>query len=216
MNTQDWAIAALSITSMYVVSATYRVKQYRPTLEHQMYFWASLWFSLSLVSRIAVKLPFWPDMIDPSYVTDTLIMLAISHVLVALAIVVRESKPIVSRFPLALAFTPFLLVPAHLIVAHTFVLKQILYTIYEFGATVIALLIYGLMASTDRRYLNVIYGIILFAMSLCLPWISIPVQIEVWIHWLLVSAALIVTVKSYKSIIRQSNTQPTNEPQSRR
>jgi hypothetical protein len=204
LNEQDWGIIALALVATYVVSVMYRVNQYRPVLEHKMYYMASIWFLLSLISRVIVKLPFWPDIIDPNYVTDTFVMLAISHVLVGLAIVVRESKPIVTRFPLALAFTPFLLVPAHLIVSHTFVLKQILYTIYEFGATIIGLLIYGLMATVDRRYLNVIYGIILFAVSLSIQWMEIPVQIEVWIHWFLVSAALLVTTKSYKSIIRQT------------
>jgi hypothetical protein len=204
LNEQDWGIIALALVATYVVSVMYRVNQYRPVLEHKMYYMASLWFLLSLISRVIVKLPFWPDIIDPNYVTDTFVMLAISHVLVGLAIVVRESKPIVTRFPLALAFTPFLLVPAHLIVSHTFVLKQILYTIYEFGATIIGLLIYGLMATVDRRYLNVIYGIILFAVSLSIQWMEIPVQIEVWLHWFLVSAALLVTTKSYKSIIRQT------------
>jgi hypothetical protein len=204
LNEQDWGIIALALVATYVVSVMYRVKQYRPVLEHKMYYMASLWFLLSLISSVIVKLPFWPDIIDPNYVTDTFVMLAISHVLVGLAIVVRESKPIVTRFPLALAFTPFLLVPAHLIVSHTFVLKQILYTIYAFGATIIGLLIYGLMATVDRRYLKVIYGIILFAVSLSIQWMEIPVQIEVWLHWFLVSAALLVTTKSYKSIIRQT------------
>jgi hypothetical protein len=209
LNQQDWGIAAIAVVALYVVTVMYRVYQYRPVLEHRVYFWGSVWFFLSLVSRVIVKLPFWPDLIDPNYVTDTFVMLAISHVLVGLAIVVRESKPIVSRFPLALAFTPFLLVPAHLIVSHTFVLKQILYTIYEFGATIIGLLIYGLMAASDRRYLNVIYGIILFAISLSLQWVTIPVSIEVWVHWILVTTALILTTKSYKSIIRQTY-EPSN------
>lgn len=204
LNEQDWGIVALALVATYVVSVMYRVKLYKPVLEHKMYYMASIWFLLSLISRVVVKLPFWPDVIDPNYVTDTFVMLAISHVLVGLAIVVRESKPIVTRFPLALAFTPFLLVPAHLIVSHTFVLKQILYTIYEFGATIIGLLIYGLMATVDRRYLNVIYGIILFAVSLNIQWIEIPFQVEVWLHWFLVSAALLVTTRSYKSIIRQT------------
>lgn len=204
LNEQDWGIVALALVATYVVSVMYRVKLYKPVLEHKMYYMASIWFLFSLISRVVVKLPFWPDIIDPNYVTDTFVMLAISHVLVGLAIVVRESKPIVTRFPLALAFTPFLLVPAHLIVSHTFVLKQILYTIYEFGATIIGLLIYGLMATVDRRYLNVIYGIILFAVSLSIQWIEIPFQVEVWLHWFLVSAALLVTTRSYKSIIRQT------------
>lgn len=204
LNEQDWGIVALALVATYVVSVMYRVNQYKTVLEHKMYYMASIWFLLSLISRVVVKLPFWPDIIDPNYVTDTFVMLAISHVLVGLAIVVRESKPIVTRFPLALAFTPFLLVPAHLIVSHTFVLKQILYTIYEFGATIIGLLIYGLMATVDRRYLNVIYGIILFAVSLSIQWIEIPFQVEVWLHWFLVSAALLVTTRSYKSIIRQT------------
>lgn len=204
LNEQDWGIVALALVATYVVSVMYRVKLYKPVLEHKMYYMASIWFLFSLISRVIVKLPLWPDIIDPNYVTDTFVMLAISHVLVGLAIVVRESKPIVTRFPLALAFTPFLLVPAHLIVSHTFVLKQILYTIYEIGATIIGLLIYGLMATVDRRYLNVIYGIILFAVSLSIQLIEIPFQVEVWLHWFLVSAALLMTTRSYKSIIRQT------------
>lgn len=204
LNEQDWAIIALAVVASYVISVMFRVYRMKPILEHRVYFWGSVWFFLSLVSRVVVKVPFWPDLIDPSYVTDTFIMLAMSHLLVGLAVVVRESKPIVTRFPLALAFTPFLLVPAHLLVSHTFVLKQILYTIYEFGAATIGVLIYGLMAASDRRYLNVLYGIFLFIASLSLQWVPIPVPWDVWIHWGLISTALLVTTKSYKSIIRQT------------
>jgi hypothetical protein len=206
LNLQDWGNTGLAIIALYVVSVMYRVHQYKPVLEHRIYFLGSIWFFISLVLQVIVKLPIWPDTIDPNYVTDTSIMLALSHLLVGLAIVVRESKPIVSRFPLALAFTPFLLVPAHLIVSHTFVLKQILYTIYEIGATVIGLLIYGLMASSDRRYMNVIYGIILFAIALVLEWTPIPMKHSLWIQWMLLSFALLITTRSYKSIIRQTLT----------
>ncbi len=204
LNEQDWGIIALAVVAAYVISVMLRVYRMKPALEHRVYLWGSVWFFLSLVSRVVVKVPFWPDLIDPNYVTDTFIMLAMSHLLVGLAVVVRESKPIVTRFPLALAFTPFLLIPAHLLVSHTFVLKQILYAIYEFGAATIGLLIYGLMAASDRRYLNVLYGIILHIASFSLQWVPIPVPWDVWAHWALVSTALLVTTRSYKSIIKQS------------
>ncbi len=199
----DWGIVALAVISTYVVASLDTVRKLHPVLENRMYFQASIWFILSLISRVLVVLPFWPDFIDPSYVTDTFIMLTISSLLVGLAIVVRESKPIVSRFPLALAFTPFMLVPAHLLVSHTFVLKQILYDIYAFGGIIVGLLIYGLKTSTDRRYQFVLVGIILFAVSLTLKWFPIPRSIAPWIHWSLVATSLIVTTRSYKSIIRQ-------------
>jgi hypothetical protein len=135
-----------------------------------------------------------------SYVVDALTSLVISTVLCALAVVVRESKPIVTRFPLALTFLPFLLVPAHLIVRDTFVLKDMLYGIYELGAILIAFLIFGLKSFTDFRYRYILLGTIPLAISLGVNWFaqpSFPIQGTTWV---LMGISLIVIPRTYKNI----------------
>jgi len=202
MSDQHWAMIGLASISIYAVYSFYRVMRMRRSLEHILFFCTTLLFMLTLIVKVVVALPQWPLSVDAGYVTDTFQTLTIACLLSALAVVVRESKPIVTRFPLALSFIPFLLVPSHLIVSHTFVLKELLFGIYEGGAIVVGLLIYALNATNDKRYLNIVLGIVVFAIALLLEALTIPIMVSVWIIWGLFAIAVILISKSYKTIIR--------------
>lgn len=202
MTDQHWALLGLAFISTYAVYSFYRVLSIRRSLQHILYFCTSVLFVLTLIMKVVVTLPQWPVSIDSGYVTDTFQILSIACLLSALAVVVRDSKPIVTRFPLALSFIPFLLVPSHLIVSHTFVLKELLFRIYEGGAIVVGILIYGLFASADKRYLNVVAGILLFAIALALDALTMPWVVSAWIIWGMFAIAVILISKSYKTIIR--------------
>lgn len=202
MSDQHWAMIGLATISMYAVYSFYRVMLWRRSLQHVLYFCTSILFVLTLIMKVIVTLPLWPSAIVTGYVTDTFHTLSIAFLLSALAVVVRESKPIVTRFPLALSFIPFLLVPSHLIVSHTFVLKELLFGIYEGGAIIVSLLIYGLFAYSDRRYLNILAGIVFFAIALLVDALIFPFMISAWITWGLFAFAILLISHSYKTIIR--------------
>jgi hypothetical protein len=202
MSDQHWALIGLATISTYAVYSFYRVMVMKRSLQHILYFITSILFVLTLIMKVVVTLPQWPLTVDAGYVTDTFQTLTIASLLSALAVVVRDSKPIVTRFPLALSFIPFLLVPSHLIVSHTFVLKELLFGIYQAGAIIVGLLIYGLFSTTDRRYLNIVAGIVFFAVALVLDTVTIPFMISAWIIWGVFAIAVILISKSYKTIIR--------------
>ncbi len=202
MNDLQWAMIGLATISFYAVYSFYRVMVMKRSLQHILYFSTSILFVLTLILKVIVTLPHWPMSVDAGYVTDSFQTLTIACLLSALAVVVRDSKPIVTRFPLALSFIPFLLVPSHLIVSHTFVLKELLFGIYEVGAIIVGLLIYGLFSLSDKRYLNIVLGIVCFAIALVLDAVTIPIMISAWITWGLYAIAVILISKSYKTIIR--------------
>lgn len=202
MSDQHWALIGLATISTYAVYSFYRVMVMKRSLQHILYFITSILFVLTLIMKVVVTLPQWPLTVDAGYVTDTFQTLTIASLLSALAVVVRDSKPIVTRFPLALSFIPFLLVPSHLIVSHTFVLKELLFGIYQAGAIIVGLLIYGLFSTTDKRYLNIVAGIVFFAVALVLDMVTIPFMISAWIIWGVFAIAVILISKSYKTIIR--------------
>ncbi len=202
MSDQQWAMIGLASISIYAVYSFYRVMVLKRSLQHILYFSTTILFVLTLAVNVVVTFPQWPTRVDSGYVTDTFQTLTIACLLSALAVVVRDSKPIVTRFPLALTFIPFLLVPSHIIVSHTFVLKELLFGIYKGGAIVVGLLIYGLFSTTDKRYLNIVLGILLFAVALILDAATMPFLISAWITWGLYAIAVILISKSYKTIIR--------------
>lgn len=195
-----WGPLLHLVVSAYAFRCFWMVRRHRPALEHDMFLAGiSVYIALQGVEASAhipaLKSAGWIPI-----VSDVLLTLTMSTTLSALAIVVRESKPIVSRFPLILAFLPFLLVPAHAVVRETFVLKDMLYGIYELGAIIIALLIYGLKAASDRRYRRLLYGTIPLILSLAVVWADPVFVPNPGTSWILTAFALFHIPRTYKSI----------------
>jgi hypothetical protein len=195
-----WGPLLLITASVYALRCFWMVVRSRNSLEDGMFFGGIVLFiALQLVEITTIVFELTSAAWVP-FLVDALTSLVISTVLCALAIVVRESKPIVTRFPLALTFLPFLLVPAHLAVRDTFVLKDMLYGIYELGAILITVLIFGLKSASDARYRYVLIGTIPLVVSLSLNWFSkhpFPVQATTWV---LMALALVLIPRAYKNI----------------
>lgn len=186
--------------ALYAFRCFWLVRKHRPALEHDL-FLAGVTVFIALQSvEVASLIPAFKTQAWVPIVLDLLLTLTMSTTLSALAVVVRESKPIVSRFPAALAFLPFLLVPAHAVVRETFVLKDMLYGIYEIGAIIIALLIYGLKSTSDPRYRRLLLGTIPLMLSLAATWTHIDVIPMPATSWLLSAFALFHIPRTYKSI----------------
>lgn len=208
MNDLGWGPLGLMLLGIYSVRCMVITYRLRPVTEHLMFMVTSIVFIvLQLVTTLS-HIKVLKLFIQFESAIDILTTLTLSSMLSSLALVVRESKPIVSRFPILLAFLPFLLVPAHALVSHTFVLKQMLYTVYETGALLVALLIYGLKASNNDRYRTLLFGMIPFGLALILPWLDTPFLPSPWTEWTLFGIGLILIPKLYKSIIRHDYDHP--------
>jgi hypothetical protein len=194
-----WGPLLMITASAYALRCFWMVVRTKRSIEDVMFLASLILFIVlqlveSMFIVLAVKSSGW------IFLSDLLTSMIISTVLCALAIVVRESKPIVTRFPLVLTFLPFLLVPAHLAVRETFVLKDMLYGIYELGAILVAFLIFGLKSLTDPRYRYVLAGTIPLAASLGINWLArppFPIQAT---SWVLMGISLILIPRFYKNI----------------
>lgn len=195
-----WGPLLLIIASTYALRCFWMVVRSRHSLEDGMFLGGLILFIALQLVEIAIIISSRSFSAWSSVLSDSLTSLIISTVLCALANVVRESKPIVTRFPLALTFLPFLLVPAHMAVRDTFVLKDMLYGMYELGAILIAFLIFGLKSASDARYRYVLIGTIPLVVSLGLNWFAkhpFPVQSTTWV---LMALALVLIPRAYKNI----------------
>jgi hypothetical protein len=98
-------------------------------------------------------------------------MSGIAIIMSALIILIREEKPSITRFPVIFCWIPLLLVPVYALVMNSIFLKEILLGIYEAGSMLVALLMYSLFLSRDRKYLFTVIGISVLIIGFIFYWI---------------------------------------------
>ncbi len=193
----DWSDVFLAVVGGYAVLRLFRLQRQTALLENRMVALAAAMFMITAMLNAVMRAPWWPDTINPDLIHDLFAASTIASVLSALGMVIRDSKPLVTRFPLTLTFVPFLLVPAHALVSHTFVLKEMLFAVYEGGAILIGIAIHALHIPRDRRNLRVVIGMLLFACALGFTWASPPAEWYTWLRTGLFGLAVVVTTHGY-------------------
>lgn len=98
-------------------------------------------------------------------------MSAVAVGMSGLIFLIRDSKPAITRFPVLFCWTPLLLIPFYAMVANTIFLKEILLGIYEGGSILVALLMYGLFLTRDRKYLITVLGLLILLAGYILMWV---------------------------------------------
>lgn len=88
----------------------------------------------------------------------------------ALALENWYDRPFIARYPFWLNFMPLLLLISYLIVYDTVFLKNILAGIYEGGAIVAALLLFGLFSRRDETYIYALAGLIAIMLGFIIFW----------------------------------------------
>lgn len=97
-------------------------------------------------------------------------VVGISFVLCALAVLIRESKPVFAQFPLIYAGVPLLLIISYLLVKDSFAIKEWLISIYQGGALLVALMMYGAHTYRDVNQLTPFIATILLIVTFILYW----------------------------------------------
>lgn len=115
-------------------------------------------------------------------------------ILSSLLLFVRESKPEFSQFPLAYAILPFLTILSYLLVYDTIMLKNWLISIYQGGAALVALLIYGIYSYRNSIYSTLAAGAVLFFLAF-LFYLFMSAYPIVW--QLLLAASIVTTFSGY-------------------
>jgi hypothetical protein len=98
-------------------------------------------------------------------------MSAVAVGMSGLIFLIRDAKPAITRFPVLFCWTPLLLIPFYAMVVNTIFLKEILLGIYEGGSILVALLMYGLFLTRDRKYLITVSGLLIMLAGYILMWV---------------------------------------------
>ncbi|MDX1629902.1 MAG: hypothetical protein R3345_14440 [Fulvivirga sp.] len=97
-------------------------------------------------------------------------IITLAFILSALAVFIRQSKPVFAQFPLVYAALPLFIVLSYFLVANTYALKDWLLSIYQGGAIIVALLMYSVYTYREQRYMYILGGIILFLITFLMYW----------------------------------------------
>ncbi|HAC15345.1 MAG TPA: hypothetical protein DCE78_05295 [Bacteroidetes bacterium] len=144
------------------------IKQgYRNRLLHKyMLAVASFLFSIEILVDIIRNLPgivIW-EYSDLAH--DWIKLVALVCLLSGLGLLIRQSKPKVTRAPVVLAFLPFLLLLAYPLVMDTFVIKQFMFSLLFTGAVIISVLMYSILTYRERKYQIVLLSLVFFIIAI--------------------------------------------------
>ncbi|MDI6400755.1 hypothetical protein QLX67_02020 [Balneolaceae bacterium ANBcel3] len=124
-------------------------------------------FFLGIYS-ISEFLPVFFPVINSEYLANWVTVFAVSFALSAMAALIREFKPELTRYPRVFTLFPLLLIPVYPMVIETVVLKEYVIFIYKLSAVGIGLLMYGYKSYKDSSYGFVFFGVIFFLLTLIL------------------------------------------------
>ncbi len=195
-----WASFLLALVSVFVVSKLLGLTNNRGRLKFLGLTIAAAIFTLMQL------LVFTNSVTDnASFAAATNFVIEWGHVtclaliLSSLAVFIRESKPGFAQFPMLYTAFPLLIVISYILVNDTYAIKRWLLTIYQGGAIVVSLLMYGVYTYKRNDYMLVLSGVVIFLMAHILFWyipgISESYQ---WIWKALIGVAMITTVLGYE------------------
>lgn len=127
-------------------------------------------------------------------------LICLAFILSALAVFIRESKPVFAQFPLIYTALPLFIIISYFFVYDSLVLKKWLFFLYQGGTLAVALMMYGLYTYRSQKYVVILGGIALFLVCYLLFW-SIPENAResfAWIWKLLLAGGIITTTLGYK------------------
>lgn len=126
-------------------------------------------------------------------------LFCLAFILSSLAIFIRESKPVFAQFPMAYTALPLFIVISYFFVLDNIVLKEWLFFLYQAGALVIALMMYGVYAYRLNKYIYILAGVLLFLISFIAYWSFSGEDGLYSLSWkYIISVAILTTVFGYK------------------
>lgn len=138
---------------------------------------------------------FFP-VLDPVFIVEWSTIFSVSFLLTAAAALVRDFKPVFSKFPKSFTFFPLVLILVYPLIIETVVVKQWALALYQGSALLIGLLIYGFKSQKNSEYGYMLVGVIFFAVTYVLYWIPESFFTLPAYAWMLLTSCgiLIITV----------------------
>lgn len=211
----EWDALLLSFVGFY---CGYKCLGYADGSDRLKFLGLSIAAFVFATTQASVVIDGWLDPLDLTLYSDVVVewghIISLAFVLSALAVFIRQSKPVFAQFPLVYAALPLFIVISYVLVANTYALKDWLLSIYQGGAILVALLMYSVYTFRELRYVYILGGIILFLITFLMYW-YIP-GVSENIGWLWKSSlifSLLLTLYGYeyagkkKSSRKESNIQ---------
>lgn len=187
----SWPSLLLFVTGIYATVKLYRLSR----LSGRYKFWGLLGgaFLFTVVEGAMLMGPLIPEAVL-SGILEWGQVAILTLILCALALFVRESKPVFARFPLVYTMLPLLVLLSYYLVRDTYVLKEWLLSIYQGGALMVAALMYLVYGFRREGYGPVLTAVGLFGLTFAGYWFVPGVAGDYSWSWKIVLAASIVTL----------------------
>lgn len=197
----QWILLLLTLAGCFGGAVSFHLHRKTERLKFMGLFWASLFFvavNLALLLEPVFVGGWAAFIIDQIKEWGTVYCIAL--ILSSLLLYVRESKPEFSRFPLFYVAFPLVIVISYLLVYDTVLLKNWLLGIYQGGAAVVAVLMYGIYFYRESMYQTPFIGALLFLITY-LMYMILPLSYNyIWQISLFVS---IITIFSGHLIVER-------------
>lgn len=135
---------------------------------------------------------------------------AVSFLLVALSIENWEDRPPVARYPFSFNYSALILIPAYILLYQTVYLQEVMIGIYEGGAILVALLLFGLFTSKMFEFIYSFLGILIILLGFVVYWFPAETVLAFpWIWKLITIIGLLIFTTGYQYVITQLRLQST-------
>lgn len=200
----SWLSLLLFATGTYAAAKLYRLSR----LTGRYKFWGLLGgaFLFTLVEGTILMGPMIPEEVLSGILEWGQVSI-LTLVLCALALFIRESKPVFARFPLVYTMLPLLVMLSYYLVRDTYILKEWLLSIYQGGALLVAALMYSVYGIRREGYGPVLAAVVLFGLTFIGYWFVPGVDGEYSWSWKIGLAASIVTlIRGYEQLSGREST----------
>ena len=134
-----------------------------------------------------------------NFITEWGHLICLAFILSSLAVFIRESKPVFAQFPLLYTALPLCIIISYFFVLDSIILREWLFFLYQGGALLVALMMYGVYTYRVDKYLFILAGVVLFFLCFILYW-SIPALRDsmTWIWKVIMAAGILTAIFGYK------------------
>lgn len=143
---------------------------------------------------------FFP-VLDPDFIDEWATVFSVSFLLSAAASLVRNSKPVFSRFPRLFTFAPLILIFLYPLIIDTAVVKIWAVALYQGSSLLISLIIYSYKTHHNSSYGYMLVGVIFFLVTFILYWLpgsAFTLPVYAWV--LLVSCGILIITVGYNHV----------------
>lgn len=200
-----WDAFLLSLIGTYATYKTVAFTRQYQSLKYLGYALGALFFTLIYLSSFLESILAAYNMtIYAGLLGEWFEIIAISFVLSGLAVLIRESKPVFAQFPLIYTAFPLLLVLSYWLVKDTLAIKEWLMSIYQGGALMVAILMYGVHSYRISQYMYAFVGSLVFLITFVVYWFVPGTKGNYpWIWELLLGISILLVIYGLDYSIRE-------------